>query len=147
MSRIRLLLGSAALLVLAAGCAGAESHSPSDSAKVFVRTAHEAQLLGMKETMSRQQVDLSAYFHLMDIKYPPTGRVDVLKALPTRPYQIFAILQGPQKPGLACDDPGLIEGLMSKAQAMGGDAIVICWPANLPVTDQMEILVVKYKLQ
>ena len=139
-----LLLG-----LIACGCAGAREISPADEVKAFFVAANEANYLGLM-CMSPQYKDLSAYSSFMGVKYPPTDSVEVLSMPPSRPYQAFAVLQGPASSSPTAT-PELLAQLTTKAKAMGADAIILCrQPGGPEQTDavrpaKMEAVVIKYR--
>lgn len=142
--RLGLLLS---LTLIAWGCAGVEEKYPSDEAKAYFTAANEAYYLGVMN-QSPQCVDLSAYSIYLGIKYPPTSTVEVLSEPPSRPYQAFALLQGPG----ASDSPAsrdvsatVLAQLINKAKAIGADAIIICRYWDKPA--KVEAVAIKYRLE
>jgi hypothetical protein len=134
----------AAGVLLAVGCRGGEvTHSSSPEVRAFFVAGQQARLLGMRDTLSRESIDLSAYAHLMEVRYPPTTKVDVLKGPPAQSFVLFATLKGPKPPGAACDDPAVIQGFTAKARDIGADAIIICSPGASD--SSLEVLAIKYK--
>lgn len=106
------------------GCAGTGEKSSSDEVKAFFMAANDANFLGLT-CLSPQSKDLSAYSSFMGVKYPPTDSVEVLSGPPSRPYQAFAVLQGPASSSPSAT-PGRLAQLTTKAKAMGADAIILC---------------------
>jgi len=135
------------LALVAFGCAGVSETSPSHEVKAFFMAANEANYLGLM-CMSPQYLDLSAYSSFMGVRYPPTDSVEVLSGPPSRPYQAFAVLQGPSSP---TDTPDLLTQLTTKAKALGADAIILCrQPGGSEPTDavrpaKVEAVVIKYR--
>jgi len=134
------------LLVLAPaffGCAGVAEKYPSNEAKTFFSAAQEANYVALM-CQSPHQADLSGYTPYLGIKYPPTTHVDVLSALPIRPYQAFAVLQSANSARSSTsidNDPEVLAQLTNKAKAIGADAIVICGsPAS-----KVEAVAIKYR--
>jgi len=135
------------LTLIALGCVGVKEKYPSDEAKACFTAAKEANYLGVMN-MSPQCVDLSAYTIYLGIKYPPTTTVEVLSEPPSRPYQRFAVLQGPA----ASDSPvsrevssTVLAQLINKAKAIGADAIIICRDSDQPA--KVEAVAIKYGLE
>jgi hypothetical protein len=120
------------------GCAGVSEKYPSDEAKVYFDAANEAHYRGVL-CQSPQQVDISAYASYMGVKYPPTVRVEVLSEAPSRPYQAFAVLQGPSQDV----SPTVLAQLTDKAKTIGADAIIICRPPAA----KAEAVAIKYRLE
>ncbi|MBM4273394.1 MAG: hypothetical protein FJ134_02890 [Deltaproteobacteria bacterium] len=135
-----------AFLILTAGCSGVVTRSATTEIKTFFLAGQEARLTGLKQNLCPEKVDLSAYAHLMEIKYPPTSTVEVLKDPPVRAHVIFAVLQWTRPPEVPCDDPRVVEGFKTKAQAVGADAIIICKDSH-GAKNNLEVLAVKYKLE
>jgi hypothetical protein len=139
------------LALMAYGCAGAAEKSSSDEVKAFFMAANEANFLGLT-CMSPQYKDLSAYSSFMGVKYPPTASVEVLSGPPSRPYQAFAVLQGPASI-LPTVTPELLSQLTTKAKAMGADAIILCRQQGGPEQTgavppaKVEAVVIKYRLE
>lgn len=144
---IGLGLGSVLVVVLTAGCGVIQQKSPSEDVKAFFMAINEAKFLGAKQCLSPQlsphSLDLSAYDHLMDVRYPPTLSVDVLSGPPSRPYQAFAVLEGPNPFNSTLAAASLIEGFKNKAREIGADAIIIC-QSTAP---KIEAVAIKYKLE
>lgn len=133
------------VLLLAGGCGGVVTRS-SPEIKTFFLAGQEARLTGMEKTLRQERVDLTAYAHLMEVKYPPTSKVEVLQGPPVQGYVVFAVLQGPKPPDVPSDDSKIIEGLKTKAQAIGADAIIICQDPH-GAENNLEVLAVKYRLE
>jgi hypothetical protein len=135
-----------------AGCAGANQPSSADEVKAFFKAGNEAIFLGVKD-FSPQPMDLSAYIHLMGVKYPPTQTVEVLSDPPQRPYQVFAVLEG-SGPGAATGEAA-IERFKGMGREIGADAIVLCGSkkvqglVDLPVSSdsKAKALAIKYRNQ
>jgi hypothetical protein len=146
------VLVSLAAFILTAGCVGIEPKSSHDDVRAFFVTANEANLLGV-QSFSSKQMDLSGYTHLMGTKYPPTQSVDVLSALPSRPYQAFAVLETSASSPAETYNTNLLEGLKNKAKSIGADAIVFCRPsegaglAGLQTSSKMIAIAIKYRLE
>ena len=144
---IFLLLGSAVMGV--SGCAEINRQSPSQEIKTFFVAGKEAQYLALQCPTSGS-VDLSAYAHLMEIKYPPTLRVDVLRTAPSRPYKSFAVLETEPAPHARVEE--VVEGLKGKAREIGADAIILCQGGpgqglpGLPATAKMQAVAIRYVL-
>ena len=135
------------LTLIAWGCVGVKEKYPSDEAKAYFTAANEAYYQGVMN-QSPQCVDLSAYTIYLGIKYPPTTTVEVLSEPPSRPYQSFAVLQGPG----ASDSPAsrevsstVLAQLINKAKAIGADAIIICRYWDQPA--KVEAVAIKYRLE
>ncbi len=137
------------LALMVYGCAGTGEKSSSDEVKAFFMAANEANFLGLT-CMSPQSKDLSAYSSFMGVKYPPTDSVEVLSGPPSRPYQAFAVLQGPASSSPIAT-PGLLAHLTTKAMAMGADAIILCPQPGGPEQTgavrpaKVEAVVIKYR--
>ena len=107
-----------------------------------------AHYLALKSPTSGS-VDISAYNHLMEVKYPPTFHVDVLRKAPSRRYKTFAVLEC--KPGPQSRSE-MLESLKKKAREIGADAIIL-WqgghveglPEMLP-TSKMQAVAIRYIL-
>jgi hypothetical protein len=147
------VLVALAAFILAAGCATIEQNSSSpDEVRAFFVTANEANFLGV-QSFSSKQMDLSGYTHLMGVKYPPTLSVDVLSALPSRPYQAFAVLETSASSPSETYDTNLLEGIKNKARSIGADAIVFCRPSEgagltrLQASSKMVAIAIKYRLE
>ena len=76
---VTIFLFLAAAVMGVSGCAGIDLKSPSQEVKAFFVAGKEAQYLALQCPASGS-VDLSAYSHLMEVKYPRTFQVDVLQA-------------------------------------------------------------------
>jgi hypothetical protein len=140
---IFLFLGTAAM---GSGCAGINLKSPPQEVKAFFVAGNEAQYLAL-QCPSSGYVDMSAYSHLMGIKYPRTFQVDVLREPPSRPYQSFAVLEC--EPGPQAKSAEVVEGLKDKAREIGADAIILCQGPNqglpgMPPTLKMQAVAIKY---
>jgi hypothetical protein len=131
--------------LMAYGCAGASEKSSSDEVKAFFMAANEANFLGLT-CNSPQYKDFSAYSSFMGVKYPPTASVEVLSGPPSRPYQAFAVLQGPASSSLTAT-PDLVSQLTTKAKAMGADAIILCQQTGTVPPAKVEAVVIKYRLE
>jgi hypothetical protein len=118
---ISLFLGSAVMGL--SGCAGANLKSPPNEVKAFFVAGKDAHYLALQCPTSGA-VDLSAYAHLMEVKYPPTVQVDVLRQAPSRPYKTFAVLECETAPYSRLE--AVVEGLKAKAREIGADAIILC---------------------
>jgi hypothetical protein len=118
---ISLFLGSAVMGL--SGCAGVNLKSPPNEVKAFFVAGKEAHYLALQCPTSGS-VDLSAYTHLMEVKYPRTVQVDVLKQAPSRPYKSFAVLEYETAPHSRLED--VLEGLKDKAREIGANAIILC---------------------
>jgi hypothetical protein len=144
---IFLLLGLAVMGV--SGCAEINLRSPSQEIKAFFVAGKEAHYLALQCSTSGS-VDLSAYSHLMEIKYPPTLQVDVLRKAPSRPYKSFAVLECEPAPQSISEEA--VEGLQSKAREIGADAIILCLGGpdqglpEMPPTAKMQAVAIKYIL-
>jgi hypothetical protein len=132
------------LAPLAAGYAvtGREK-SASDEVRAFFLATHEANLLGVS-CLSPQHVDLSAYSHLLGVRYPPTSAVEVLTAPPSRPYQAFAVLAGAHPDA---DTGSLIEKFRDKARDLGADSIILCQPSGNRGAASLEAVAIKYEFE
>jgi hypothetical protein len=107
------------------GCVGATERYPSDQAQDFFQAANEANFQGVY-CQSPQHVDLSAYSPYLGIKYPPTDRVDLLSAPPSRPYQCFAVLEGAAAASNSGTiPPEVLAQFIAKAKAIGADALIL----------------------
>ena len=107
--------------------------SQPQEVKAFFVAGKEAHYLALQCPTSGY-VDLSAYSHLMEIKYPPTFQVDVLRKAPSRPYKSFAVLEC--KPGPHSRSEEMLEGLKGKAREIGADAIILCQGRSGPGTSR-----------
>ena len=142
---IFLFLGSAVMGV--SGCAEINPKSPSQEVNEFFVAGKEAQYLSLQCPTSGS-ADLSAYTHLMKVKYPPTFQVDVLRKPPSRPYQSFAVLEFEPAPLSRAEEA--VEGLKGKAREIGADAIILCPSgtdqelAGIPPTGKMQAVAIKY---
>jgi hypothetical protein len=121
--------------------------SPSQEVSAFFVAGNEAHYRAL-ECPTSGSVDISAYSHLMQVKYPPTLHVDVLKSPPSRPYKSFAVLEC--KPGLNSRSETMLEGLKSKAREIGADAIILCQGGSekglpeMPPTSKMQAVAIRY---
>jgi len=142
---IFLFLGSAVMGV--SGCAETNRLSPSQEVAAFFVAGKEAQYLALQCPTSGS-VDLSAYAHLMQVKYPPTFQVDVLRQPPSRPYQSFAVLEFEPPPHTMAEE--VVERLKGKAREIGADAIILCQTGpdqkltGIPPTAKMQAVAIKY---
>jgi hypothetical protein len=142
---ICLFLGSAVMGV--SGCAETNRLSPSQEVGAFFVAGKEAQYLALQCPTSGS-VDLSAYTHLMAVKYPPTFQIDVLKKPPSRPYQSFAVLELEPAPLSRAEE--VVERLKGKAREIGADAIILCQAvsdqdlAGVPPRGKMQAVAIKY---
>jgi hypothetical protein len=138
-----LFLGSAVIGV--SGCA--ETRSPAQEANAFFVAGKEAEYLGL-QCSTPGKADLSAYDHLMKVKYPPTLRVDVLREPPSKRYIAFARLD--YDPAPPAGSEAVVEGLKDKAREIGADAIILCPPgavqglAGTPARGKMPAVAIKY---
>jgi hypothetical protein len=143
MKRNYLLLFALAAVCLASGCTGVARQTPPEEVRTFFLAANTARFLGVKQCLSSQALDLSAYDHLLEVQYPPTSQVEVLTAPPARSYQPFAVLTGPEGPHS--------EALIKKAKEIGADAIILCRPpaGGTPGTGaaKMEAVAIKYRVE
>lgn len=144
---IVLLLGSAVMGI--SGCAAFNRKSPSQEVKAFFVAGKQAQYLALTCPTSGS-VDLSAYSYLMEIKYPPTLQVDVLRKAPSRPYKSFAVLES--EPAFDARVEQVVEGLKGKAREIGADAIILCQGSpdqglpQMPPAAKMQAVAIKYVL-
>ena len=144
---IFLLLGSAVTGV--SGCAAINLNSPSQEVKAFFVAGKEAHYLALQCPTSGS-VDLSAYSHLMEIKYPPTLQIDVLRKAPSRPYKAFAVLEC--EPASHSRPEEMVEGFKGKAREIGADAIILSGAGpdqglpGIPPTSKMQAVAIKYIL-
>jgi hypothetical protein len=142
---ISLLLGSSVMGL--SGCAEINLKSPPNEVKAFFVAGKEAHYLALQCPTSGS-VDLSAYSHLMEIKYPPTLQVDVLRKAPSRPYKSFAVLECEPAPHARPEE--VVEGLKGKAREIG--AIILCQGGpdqglpKMPPTAKMQAVAIKYIL-
>jgi hypothetical protein len=144
---IFLFLGSGVMGV--SGCAAINLKSPSQEVKAFFVAGKEAHYLALQCPTSGS-VDLSAYSHLMEIKYPPTLQVDVLRKAPSRPYKSFAVRECESAPHSRPEE--MVEGLKGKAREISADAIIPCQGGpdqglpEMPPTAKMQAVAIKYIL-
>ncbi len=134
----------------AAGCSTAvRQRSPSEDVKAFFIAANEANFLSAQQCVAPpHSLDLSAYGHLMDVKYPPTQRVEVLSGPPARPYHPFAVLEGVKSRAPRSSDGILIEGFKERARQIGADAIILCRPEEgSTASARMEAVAIKYRIE
>jgi hypothetical protein len=142
-----LFLGSVVLGI--SGCAEVNLKSPSQEVKAFFVAGNEASYRGL-ECPSSGYVDLSAYSHLMGVKYPRTFQVDVLKQPPSRPYKSFAMLECELGPHSKSEE--VVEGLKDKAREIGADAIILCGSGldhglpGMQPTSKMQAVAIRYIL-
>ena len=106
-------------------------NSQSEEVSVFFVAGKAAHYLAL-ECPTSGSVDISAYTHLMEVKYPPTFQVDVLRKAPSRRYKTFAVLEC--KPGPHSRSEVMLEGLKNKAREIGADAIILCQGGHVPGT-------------
>jgi hypothetical protein len=153
---IFLFLSSAVMGV--SGCAHVNQQSVSQEVKVtpqplevktFFAAGNEASYRGL-QNLSSSPVDLSAYAHQMEIKYPRTFQIDVLTKPPRRPYKSFAVLECEPAPPFT---PGeVMEKLKDKAREIGADAIILSGAGpdqglpGIPLTSKMQAVAIKYLL-
>jgi len=123
-------------------------NSQPEEVTVFFVSGKAAHYLALACSTSGS-VDISAYTHLMEVKYPPTFHVDVLRKAPSRRYKTFAVLEC--KPGPQSGSE-MLEGLKKKAREIGADAIILCQggsekgiPERLP-TSKMQAVAIRYIL-
>jgi hypothetical protein len=128
---------------LVAGCGVIQQKSPSEEVRAFFLAANEAKFQGVKQCLAPHSLDLSAYAHLMQVRYPPTSSVEVLSGPPSRPYQPFAVLEGSGSLASGAAGTNLMEGLKNKAKEIGADAIIICQPGAA----KTEAVAIKYRLE
>ena len=144
---IFLFLGSVVTGV--SGCAAINLMSPPQEVKAFFVAGNEATYLGL-QSPSSGNVDLSAYSHLMGIKYPRTFQVDVLRKPPSRPYKSFAVLECDPAPHSTSEE--VVEGLKDKAREIGADAIILCGSGldhglpGMEPTSKMQAVAIRYIL-
>lgn len=153
---IFLFLSSAVMGI--SGCAHVNQQSlsqevnvtpPPLEVKAFFVAANEANYRGLQNPSSGN-VDLSAYAHLMAVKYPRTFQVDVLKKPPSRPYKSFAVLECEPAPHSKPEE--VVEKLKNKAREIGADAIILSGAgpdqglAGIPPTSKMQAVAIKYML-
>jgi hypothetical protein len=137
----------AAAVMGVSGCSEINLMSPSQEVNEFFLAGKEAQYRAL-QCPSSGSVDLSAYAHLMQVKYPPTSQVDVLRQPPSRPYQSFAVLEFEPPPHSRAEE--VVEGLKGKAREIGADAIILCQAgpdqklAGIPPTGKMQAVAIKY---
>jgi hypothetical protein len=151
-----LFLSSAVMGV--SGCAHVNQQSVSPEVKVtpqplevktFFAAGNEASYRGL-QNLSSSIVDLSAYAHRMEIKYPRTFQVDVFKKPPLRPYKSFAVLEC--EPAPLSNPEEVVEKLTEKAREIGADAIILSGAGldqglpGIPLTSTMQAVVIKYLL-
>ncbi len=145
-SALTIFLFLAAAVIAVSGCAGVNQKSPSQEVKAFFVAGSEAKYMAL-QCPSSGYADLSAYTHLMGIKYPRTFQVDVLRQPPSRPYQAFAVLEC--EPAPQGQSQELMAGLKDKAMEIGADAIILCHGPELglpgiPPTPKMQAVAIKY---
>ncbi len=147
-SRLTFFLFLAAAVNGVSGCAGISQRSPSQEVKAFFVAGNEAKYLAL-QCPSSGYADLSAYTHLMGIKYPRTFQVEVLRQPPSRPYQAFAVLECESTPN--AQSPEVMAGLKDKAMEIGADAIILCQGPDqglpgMPPTSKMQAVAIRYIL-
>ena len=146
---VTIFLFLAATAMGVSGCAGTALNSPSQEVKAFFVAGKEAQYLALQCPTSGS-VDLSAYSHLMEVKYPPTFQVEVLQRAPSRPYKSFAMLE--LEPVAHAKPEVVLEDLKRKAREIGADAIILCQSAPdqrfpaIPPAGKMQAVAIKYIL-
>jgi hypothetical protein len=124
-------------------------NTQSPEVNVFFVAGKEANYLSLQCPTSGS-VDLGAYTHLMEVKYPRTLHVDVLRKAPSRPYKSFAVLEC--SPGAQSRSAEVLEGLKSKAREIGADAIILCQGGSaqglpeLPPSSKMQAVAIRYIL-
>jgi hypothetical protein len=142
-----LFLGSAVLGF--SGCAEINVKSPSQEVKAFFVAGNEANYQALL-CKSSGNVDLSAYSHLIGVKYPPTLKVEVLTKPPSRPYKSFAVLECEPAPHGKSEE--VWEGLKNKAREIGADAIILCQAGpdqglpGIPPTSKTQAVAIRYLL-
>ncbi len=124
-------------------------NTQSEDINVFFVSGKAAHYLAL-ECPTSGAMDLSAYTHLMEVKFPPTFHVDVLSKAPSRRYKTFAVLEC--KPGPNSNPEVMLEGLKKKAREIGADAIILRQggpekgiPQMLP-TSTMQAVAIRYIL-
>ena len=147
-SALTIFLFLAAAVMGVSGGAGTILKSPSQEVSAFFVAGKEAKYLALQCPTSGY-VDLSAYTHLMGIKYPRTFQVDVLRNPPSRPYQAFAVLECEPAPNAKSDE--VMAGLKDKAMEIGADAIILCQGPDqglpgMPPTSKMQAVAIRYIL-
>ncbi len=143
---LTIFLFLAAAVIGVSGCASVNQQSPSQEVKAFFVAGSEAKYMGL-QCPSSGYADLSAYTHLMGIKYPRTFQVEVLRQPPSRPYQAFAVLECETAP--QSQSPEVMAGLKDKAMEIGADAIILCQGPDqglpgLPSTSKMQAVAIRY---
>jgi hypothetical protein len=144
---ILLFLGSAAMGLF--GCAEVNPTASSQDVKAFFVAGNEATYRGL-QLPSSGYVDLSAYSHLMGIKYPRTFHVDVLKQPPSRPYKSFAVLECEPVPNAKPE--ATMEDLKNKAKEIGADAIILGYSGSdrglvaIPPNLKVQAVAIRYIL-
>jgi hypothetical protein len=145
--KIFFFLGSAIPAI--SGCAEVNVNSPAHEVKAFFVAGNEAVYQGL-QCPSSGYVDLSAYSHLMGVKYPPTSQVDVLRQPPSRPYKSFAMLE--YEPAPHGNHEAMVEDLKNKAREIGANAIILCSAGSDPKisgitpTARMQAVAIRYIL-
>jgi hypothetical protein len=144
---ILLLTGSVILSI--SGCTEVIEKSPSQEVKAFFVAGNETTYRGL-ECPASGYVDLSAYSHLMGVKYPRTSQVDVLRQPPSRPYKSFAMLECEPAPNSKPE--AMVEDLKNKAKEIGADAIILCYAgpdpglAGISPSSKMQAVAIRYIL-
>jgi hypothetical protein len=145
-----LFLFLAVAIMPVSGCEEAiRLQSPSREVKAFFVAGRDADALGTL-SLSPYSVDLSAYSQFMEVKYPPTARVEVLDYPPSRLYKSFAVLEGETSGHLTSDE--LMGEFKRKAMEIGADAIILCSLgadhkiAPLTPSGKMQAVAIKYIL-
>ena len=142
---LSLLLGSAVMGL--SGCTAINVKAPSREVKAFFVAGKQANYLAL-QCPTPGYVDLSAYSHLMEVKYPPTTQVEVLQKAPSRPYKSFAVLEYEPAPHARLED--VVEGFKNKAREIGADAIILCQTgpdsglAGTPPAAIMQAVAIRY---
>jgi len=140
-----------AALLLTGSCVTTEQKTSQDEINAFFVAAKETNYLGV-QCYSAKQMDLSGYAHLTGTRYPPTQSVDLLSAPPSRPHQVFAVLETPLASANTADAAKLRD-LKLKAQSIGADAVVLCRPSEVGAlagpqnSSKMIALAIKYRLE
>jgi hypothetical protein len=140
-----------AALLLTGSCVTTEQKTSQNEINAFFVAAKETNYLGV-ECFSAKQMDLSGYAHLTGTRYPPTQSVDLLSAPPSRPHQVFAVLETPLA-SASTADADTLRDLKLKARSIGADAVVLCRPSEVgglagpQNSTKMIALAIKYRLE
>jgi hypothetical protein len=137
---VTIFLGLGSAVMGLSGCTAVNLKSPPHEVKAFFVAGKDAHYLALQCPTSGY-VDLSAYSHLMEVKYPRTTQVEVLKKAPSRPYKSFAVLEYEPLPHSRLEE--VVEGLKEKAREIGADAIILCHAgpdSGLPETPPAAIM-------